>query len=160
MLSSPRNSPRSSPRTLATPTPPAGDSMIHQAVEKNDQEAIRDLIQYRGKDINEVNAGGETPLLLALRQKNEDMAIFLIHCGADPDRCNIQVLRQMTETARLNKLVRCGVPWFVGHRYDTDCMCRSCVRMRFKFVLLTSCPSIWGFSEPTLPFGRLRPERN
>lgn len=37
--------------------------------------------------------GGETPLLLALRLKHEQMALLLLECGADPSKANVEVKR-------------------------------------------------------------------
>jgi ankyrin repeat protein len=90
-----------------------GDFLIHRAVEREDMEQIKELVTLKGLDVNEVNAvllhplfrslslkiagidsfyqNGDTPLIVALRLKKEEVSLFLLECGADPTLANTEV---------------------------------------------------------------------
>lgn len=59
----------------------AGD--LIQAVEKNDVEKVQDILQDASYPINETNAKGETPLLIATHKNYIEIAKLLIEAGAD-----------------------------------------------------------------------------
>lgn len=54
-----------------------------QAVENNDLERMREIIQDSSYPINETNAKGETPLLIAAHENYIEAAKLLIKAGAD-----------------------------------------------------------------------------
>lgn len=60
---------------------------FHIAVVTSNVAMISELIT-NGRDINELDANGDTPLLRALRSKNENMAVELLRFGADPSIVN------------------------------------------------------------------------
>lgn len=74
-----------------------GSGVLSWAVKNSDQEAI-ELLLEAGAEPNETNARGETPLLNALDQNNEDLIRIFLEAGADTEK------RILLETLLLPKL--------------------------------------------------------
>lgn len=61
-----------------------GDSRLHTAINRDDREAVNDLI-YRGANLNLPDSEGRTPLYLAILRGRLDIAKLLIRAGANLD---------------------------------------------------------------------------
>ena len=58
---------------------------LMRAVQSNDVAVVKELIA-RGKDINEPEKNGDTPLIMAAHQGHTEILKLLLHAGADVNR--------------------------------------------------------------------------
>lgn len=72
-------------RTRRRPVVPAEDHPVHLAVERNDVQRLRDLLNGDATLLNRRDAGGRTPLHLAVKRSAHEVIALLLDRGADID---------------------------------------------------------------------------
>ena len=97
-----------------------GEPLLHRMVNNSCLSGVR-LLASHGVDLEAVDADGETALVRAASQNNDDLAARLLYRGASPDACSKDgvpaVLLMFGEYMQCSAVM---AKWFIGHGVNLD----------------------------------------